>query len=150
MAALSDGGEGGGAPTAASGIIGLLEVAESDFSRMLAECQAAEDQAQSDFEKLAEDSKVARATKDQDLKNKRAEKQRLDGAIAEVSEDLEDAKKELAAVQEYSDKLKSSCETRAPSFEERAARRKDEIDGLKNALGILEGKDIALLEVGEA
>merc|ERR1719321_1058266 len=146
MAALSAGEGGGGAPSAASGIIGLLEVAESDFSRLLAECQAAEDEAQSEFEKLSEDSKVSRAAKDQDLKNKRAERQRLGSVIAEVKEDLDDAKKELAAVTEYHEKLKSSCETKTPSFEERQARRKEEIEGLQNALGILEGKDIALLQ----
>merc|ERR1719498_917381 len=88
--ALSGGGDGGGGggSNAASGIVGLLEVAESDFSRMLAECQAAEDEAQAEFEKIQDDSKVARATKDQDLKNKRAERQRLESVIAEVSEDL--------------------------------------------------------------
>merc|ERR1719502_155625 len=69
MDALNAGDSGGGGGSAASGIVGLLEVAESDFSRMLAECQAAEDQAVSDYEKLSEDSKVARATKDQDLEN---------------------------------------------------------------------------------
>merc|ERR1719353_2448083 len=35
---------------AASGIIGMLEVAESDFSKMLAEGNAAEDQAQKEYE----------------------------------------------------------------------------------------------------
>jgi hypothetical protein len=43
-----DGGGGGGS-SAASGIVGLLEVAESDFSRMLAECPAGVDEAQSVF-----------------------------------------------------------------------------------------------------
>merc|ERR1719247_2454245 len=46
---------------AASGIIGMLEVAESDFSKMLAEGQAAEDLAQSEYEALTEDNKVLTA-----------------------------------------------------------------------------------------
>merc|ERR1719352_1412357 len=62
----------------AGGIIGLLEVAESDFSKSLAEGQAAEDAMIAEFEKYMEDSKVSRATMEQDQKNKNAEKARLD------------------------------------------------------------------------
>merc|ERR1719352_1886065 len=49
-----------------SGIVGLLEVAESDFSKSLAEGQAAEDAMIAEFEKYMEDSKVSRATMEQD------------------------------------------------------------------------------------
>merc|ERR1719161_1269637 len=49
---------------AASGIIGMLEVAESDFSKMLAEGQATEDQAIKEYEALTEDNKVTTAAKE--------------------------------------------------------------------------------------
>merc|ERR1719389_1321485 len=48
---------------AASGIIGMLEVAESDFSKMLAEGQAAEDMAQKEYDDLTQDNKVLTTTK---------------------------------------------------------------------------------------
>merc|ERR1719207_225396 len=101
-----------------AGIIGLLEVAESEFSKGLA----------------------------QDQKNKKGEKSRLDAIIAEVSEDVQDTQKELGAVLEYLDKVKTSCETKTPSHEERQARRAKEIEGLKNALGILAGEDLGFLQ----
>merc|ERR1719321_1290496 len=41
----------------ASGIIGMLEVAEADFSKMLAEGQADEDRAQKEYEKFTEDNR---------------------------------------------------------------------------------------------
>merc|ERR1719321_363394 len=53
---------------AASGIIGMLEVAESDFSKMLAEGSAAEDMAQSEYEALTEDNKVLTAEKETAVK----------------------------------------------------------------------------------
>jgi len=127
-----------------SGIIGLLEVAESDFSRMLAEAVAAEDAAASEFDTFSGDSKVSRASKETEQKNKAAARQRLDTGIAEISQDREDSQTELAAVKEYDEKLASSCETKAPAFEEREARRKNEVEGLQTALGILDGKDLAL------
>jgi hypothetical protein len=129
-----------------AGIIGLLEVAESEFSKGLAEGQAAEDALISDFEKFTDDAKVSRATKMQDQKNKKGEKSRLDAIIAEVSEDVQDTQKEMNAVLEYLDKVKTSCETKTPSHEERQARRAKEIEGLKNALGILAGEDLGFLQ----
>jgi chromosome segregation ATPase len=129
-----------------SGIIGLLEVAESDFSKSLAEGQAAEDALIAEYEKYLEDSKVSRATMIQDQKNKNAEKSRLDALIAELSEDVEDSQKDLDAVLEYLDKIKTSCETKTPTHEERQARRAKEIEGLQNALGILSGEDLGFLQ----
>jgi DNA repair exonuclease SbcCD ATPase subunit len=128
------------------GIIGLLEVAESDFAKSLAEGQAAEDALISEYEKFTEDAKVSRATMVQDQKNKNAEKSRLDALMAELGEDVEDSQKDLNAVLEYLDKVKTSCETKTPSHEERQARRAKEIEGLKTALGILAGEDLGFIQ----
>merc|ERR1719262_1514650 len=84
----------------AGGIIGLLEVAESDFAKSLAEGQAAEDAMIAEFEKYMEDSKVSRATMEQDQKNKEAEKARLEALLAELGEDVADSQKDLDAVLE--------------------------------------------------
>jgi len=135
---------------AASSVIGLLEVAESDFSKALAEGQATEDAAQQEYDEMIADNRVSRAEKTQDQKNKQAEKGRLDNLVSETKLDSKDAGDELSAVMEYFDKLKGSCETKAPSFEERQARRKQEMEGLQNALAILEGKAIALMETGSS
>merc|ERR1719387_1808149 len=81
-----------------------------------------------------------------DQKNKKAEKNRLQNSVAEIKLDHKDATDELNAILEYLDKLKGSCETKAPSFEERQKRRKQEMEGLQNAMAILEGKAIALVD----
>merc|ERR550514_2716643 len=97
---------------------------------------------------MVQDNKVSRAEKTMDQKNKKAERQRLMNMVAETKLDLKDATDELNAILEYLDKLKGSCETKAPSFEERQKRRKQEMEGLQNALAILEGKAIAMLQQG--
>merc|ERR1719160_207731 len=134
--------------SAASSVIGLLEVAESDFTKALEEAQSAEDAAQQEYDTMVQDNKVSRAEKMTDQKNKKAEVQRLQNMIAETRLDHKDASDELNAILEYMDKLKGSCETKAPSFEERQKRRKEEMEGLQNALAILEGKAIALIDDG--
>jgi len=131
----------------AAGIIGLLEVAESDFSSSLAEAMAREEEAQQEFDTQSQDYRVSKAAKTQDVNNKTAEKERLANLVQETKVDVRDAQAELNAVVEYLEKLKGDCETKAPAFEERQERRKREMEGLQNALSILEGRGVALLDV---
>merc|ERR550537_1238621 len=56
----------GSADGAGSGIIGLLEVCESDFSKGLAEMVAAEEAAAADYEKTTKENEITKATKEQD------------------------------------------------------------------------------------
>ena len=56
--------------------------------------------------------------------------------------DLEGIQKELHAALAYFDKLKPSCVDSGVSYEDRVARRKEEIESLQEALKILNGEDI--------
>merc|ERR1719355_78346 len=57
----------GSADGAGSGIIGLLEVCESDFSKGLAEMVATEEAAVSEYEKTSKANEITKATKEQDV-----------------------------------------------------------------------------------
>merc|ERR1719213_1393074 len=65
---------------AASGIIGMLEVVESDFSKGLAEMIAIEEQAAAEYEKLTKENEIAKVTKTQDVQYKSKEAKSLDKA----------------------------------------------------------------------
>jgi hypothetical protein len=60
--------------------------------------------------------------------------------------DLEGTQKELDAALAYYDKLKPSCVDAGVSYDDRVARRKEEIESLQEALRILNGEDIAFLQ----
>jgi hypothetical protein len=123
---------------AASGIIGMLEVAESDFSKMLAEGQAAEDQAIKEYETLTEDNKVTTATKETEVKYKQKDKKETEAYLEETKEDLGTSQSELSAIMEYWEKLQPQCVAKPEPYEERKKRREKEIAGLKEAMSILE------------
>merc|ERR1719265_2433226 len=72
---------------AGSGIIGLLEVAESDFSKGLAEMTAAEETAASEYDTTTKENAIAKATKEQDVKYKTKEAKGLDKDTAEATSD---------------------------------------------------------------
>merc|ERR1719484_278636 len=72
----------------AGGIIGMLEVAEADFSKMLAEGQADEDQAQKEYDKFTEDNKIAQAAKETEVKYKQKDMKETQASGEETSKDL--------------------------------------------------------------
>jgi len=119
-------------------IMEMLEVAESDFTRLLAESEAEESSAQSAYDKLTQDNKVSRAAKTEEIRGKEGESKQLESSLLNYKEDHSTTSKELDAVLTYLDKLKPQCETKVMTYAERVARREQEIEGLKQALEILE------------
>jgi len=129
---------------AGGGIIGMLEVIESDFTKGLAEMISIEEAAVAEYEKVTKENEILKVTKEQDVKYKTKEATGLDKAVAELTSDRAGLNTELDAVLEYYESLKEQCIAKAEPYEERKKRREAEIAGLKEALGILEG--VALLE----
>lgn len=125
---------------AGNGIIGILEVVESDFAKNLAKEEAQEEDSQSEYDQITQENKVSKTMKDQDVKYKTKEVKGLKKAIADMSSDRETISNELAAVNEYYAKLKDRCVAKPETYEERKARREAEINGLKEALSILENE----------
>lgn len=123
-----------------TGVIGMLEVVESDFSKGLAEMIAVEDQSEASYVMESKKNEVTKAMKDQDVKYKTKEAAGLDKAVTELSSDRDGAQDELDAVLEYLKKLDEMCVAKPESYSERASRRKAEIDGLREALSILESE----------
>merc|ERR1719240_1528841 len=111
-----------------SGILGLLEVAEDDFAKSLAEARTIESTAQSEYNKLTQDGKMLKMTKEMEIKGKQSEIKSLKTTSTDLSSDKEGLTGELDAVLAYLDKLKPQCETKVPSYEERKAAREQEIE----------------------
>lgn len=135
-----DAAEGSG-----QGIIGLLEVCESDFTRDLARVISDEESAVAEYEKVSKENEIERTTKVQDVRYKVKESKRLDEDSAELTSDRSTVQTELDATQESLAKLEEQCIDKAETYSERKARHLAEIAGLKEALNILEN-ETALLQ----
>jgi len=122
---------------AGTGIIGMLEVVESDFATNLAKEESEEADAQSAYDKTSQENKITKTTKEQDVKYKTQESKSLDTTSAELSSDRETTNAELTAVNEYYAKVKDRCIAKPETYEERKKRREAEIEGLKEALTVL-------------
>merc|ERR1719183_174812 len=91
------------------GVVGMLEVIQSDFARLESDTKAAEATAQKEYDTFMTDSKVDHAAKSSDIKHKTAKKQDEEQALTTKKADLEGTQKELDAALAYFDKLKPSC-----------------------------------------
>merc|ERR1719319_1192702 len=94
---------------AGDGIISLLEVCESDFTRDLARVIADEDSAVAEYEKVSKENEIEKTTKTQDVRYKTKESKRLDQDSAELSSDRSTVQTELDATQESLGKLEEQC-----------------------------------------
>jgi len=130
-----------------SGIIGLLEVIESDFTKGLTEMTAAEQVAAATHERETKENAIEKATKLQDVKYKQKESVGLDKAVSDLSSDRELVSAELKAANDYSAQLDEKCTYKVESYAERKGRRQAEIAVLKDALDILES-ETALVQTG--
>merc|ERR1719409_2439128 len=128
----------GGAKTdIADTIMSMLEVAESDFTSLLAESEASEREAQTSYDKLTKQNAMTKAANTEEVKGKEGKVKSEETALLNYKEDFATTGKELDSVLAYLDKLKPQCETKVMTYAERVAKREAEIAGLKEALEIL-------------
>merc|ERR1719213_773722 len=111
-----------------SSIISVLEVAESDFTRLYAETSTEEEMAATAFKKLSEENTLAKTTKLTAIKGKESEVKSLKVQLSQHSEDHDSVSEELDAVNAYLDKLKPQCESKVMSYAEKKAAREAEIE----------------------
>jgi hypothetical protein len=133
---------------AGNGIVSMLEVVESDFTKGLSEMTVTEQTSQSEFDKETQANKISKATKDSSVKYKTKEFKGLDKSVAEAKSDRSTTQEELDSIVQYLAKLDPICIAKAEPFSERKRRREEEISGLKEALNILNGEAVLLQRSG--
>merc|ERR1719443_1041883 len=122
----------------------MIEVIQSDFARLESETSAAEAEASKEYDELMTDSKIDKVQKTSDIEHQSETKQSQESSLQEKKVDLEGTQKELDAAMAYYEKLKPTCVSSGPTYEEKVKKRKAEIESLQTALQVLNGEDIAM------
>jgi len=126
-----------GAQGAATGIIGMLDVIKSDFERTISETEKEEAEAEKEHLEFMTKTGVSLAEKKMAQEQKTKYKDDAEEQLEDATESLNDNTEILSkAIAELLD-LKPVCVDTGMSYEERVARRQDEIDALNKALCIL-------------
>merc|ERR1719333_1552916 len=126
-----------GAQSTATGIIGMFEVMKADFERTIAETEYAEEQAEQDHLKFMTETGKSLVSK----KTAKSEKEQYRAMTIEklnsATEDLNTQTEILITSINELLELKPVCIDTGMSYEERVARREEEIAALNKALCIL-------------
>jgi len=138
---------GGAKSDSAHSILSILEMSAENFTTLYMDEETKETEKSDEYKKLMQESKVSKASKQAEIKGDLSEIKSLEVALTNNKEDYDMTSKELDAVLAYMEKLKPQCETKVMSYAEKKARREAEIEGLKEALGILDGSAPALLQL---
>lgn len=127
-----------GAGGDSGGVLGMMEVIQSDFQRTIKETKKAEAEAEDEFHDFNTETGKSLAEKNMAQEQKTKQKDNVaeeieedEGNLADQTAILKNAIKELLV-------LKPTCVDTGMSYEERVARREDEIEALKKALCIFQ------------
>jgi len=119
------------------GVVGMIEVINSDFARLEAETTADENQAEREYNEFMEDAKADVKSKHKEEFDKGLLKDQKEYELRLAKKDLGESQAALDAALGYYAKLKPQCIEVHVSYEERVARRKQEIEALQEAYRIL-------------
>merc|ERR1719401_3390966 len=129
-----------GMQSAKGGVVGMLEVIVSDFARLHADTKASEEAAATEYASFMKDAKASKKAK-HDLEYKTSlKKDQAEFEKGELDKDLKFTQQELDAALAYQQYLKPLCLEVHVSYEQRVARRKEEIAALNEAYAILDKK----------
>mmetsp|Transcript_39014 Transcript_39014/g.61800 ORF Transcript_39014/g.61800 Transcript_39014/m.61800 type:complete len:302 (-) Transcript_39014:51-956(-) len=131
-------GEYKGATGSAKGIIGILEVIESDFKRTKEETEKAEAQAVKDHVKFTSETNEDITTKETSKSDAITAKEDAEAAIVQAKDDLYDANKMSDNAAAELEKLMPMCVEGEETYAERKEKREQEIAALKEAMQILD------------
>merc|ERR1719456_1777462 len=138
---MPDAGFGGaykGGQSASTGILGMLDVIKSDFVRTIKETEKAEKAAAKEFMEFETTTKVSLGTKKVAKSAKEGELTETEASIDEDNTSLTEEQSLLdKAIQEIVE-LQPACVDTGMSYEERVAKREQEIEALKEALCTLD------------
>jgi peptidoglycan hydrolase CwlO-like protein len=126
-----------GSQGAAAGILGMLDVILSDFERTISETEKSEKAADKEFLEFETTTKVSIGTKTVGKETNEAELQETEQNLREEKDSMESEQELLDKSLQELQELQPACVETAMSYEERVAKREQEIESLKKALCVL-------------
>merc|ERR1719331_386431 len=134
-------GDYGGKSDASKSIIALMEQIREDFENTKTATASEEAAAEGEFQSFKTESENSISTKDGLVDTKTDERTQAKLDIEQAEADLKRENGLLQAALDELEKLKPVCVDSGMSWEERSARRNQEIEALKEALKILQNTD---------
>lgn len=121
-----------------TGVVGMIEVIQSDFVRLETETASEEATASREHQQFLDDSAEDKAVKEAEIAHLNKRRAKNTSNMNSATKELNVTQEELKAAMDYFDVLKPRCLPDPVSWEERKAKREEEIASLREALTILD------------
>merc|ERR1712129_613200 len=115
-----------------NGVIGMLEVIQTDFSRLRVDTEAAETAAATEYDRFMKDSTASKTAKHKEEVQLRLDKDQTEYENGETKKDLSATEEELARASKYYDYLKPNCLEVHVNWDARVAHCQEEIAALRD------------------
>lgn len=119
------------------GVVEMVEGMLDKFEDQRVDLEKDESKAQHAYDLLVQRLAAEAEQSKKDKAHKMQSKAKRSEAEATMQGDLEDTTKELDSDTKYRDDLKATCEKKASAFTERQRARKEEIEAIDKAIGII-------------
>jgi len=126
---------------AGQGIIGMLEIIESDFKRSIEHAEGAEAESSSNYAKFSTENKASQKEKQTGLDNADDDLKIASGDLVATLNKLKDNQRLLDMSLQALETLRPACVDTGMSWDEKVKRREAEIEALKSALKVFEDPD---------
>jgi len=133
-----------------SGVVAMINLLITDLDKEMAASEAAEKDAQGDYEQLMSDSAAKRSSDSALLTEKTAAKASLEGDLQSHNDNHASLTKDLGATLKYIASLHAECDWLLKFFDMRQEARSSEIDALGKAKAVLNGADFSFMQVNTA
>merc|ERR1719174_1627760 len=127
-----------GNQAAGGGIIGMLEVIQSDFKRSIEMAETAEKESSTEYASYNKEAKASMMSKETGLENAKDDLKIASGDLVATLNKLKDNQKLLDMSLQALETLRPACVDTGMSWEEKVKRRDAEIAALKEALSVFE------------
>merc|ERR1711920_53207 len=124
------------------GVVGMLEVIQTDFARLRLETENAEKAAALSHASFMKTSTEVKEKKHAAEVRLRLDKDQVEYELGETKKDLSATEEELARANKYYEYLRPNCLEIHVNWDERVARRQEEVAALKEAYAILDRKTV--------
>merc|ERR1719473_395712 len=126
-----------------NGVIALMEMLAKELEDGIVESKHEEETAQKDYERLMSESQASRAQNVESITSDEAAKADLDTKIESTKQQKTAQEAELSNIKGYIAQLHANCDFLIENYDLRKAARETEVEGLKNAKGVLSGANFA-------
>merc|ERR1719235_1813941 len=139
-----------GNQAAGTGIIGIMEIIQSDFKRSIEMAETSEKESYTEYASFNKEAKASLSAKTTGLENAKDDLKIASGDLVATLNKLKDNQKMLDMSLQALETLRPACVDTGMSWEEKVARRDAEITALKEALKVFEDPDgLGFLQKGQ-